>query len=105
MTTRVSVIIPTYNSVTYIVDAIESLVTQAIPDVEIVVSDDGSADDTSTVVQSRWPRRVKYVYEPHHGFPGRTRNIGFANATGEYVVFLDADDTLTPDSIERRLAV
>ncbi|WP_310482214.1 polyketide synthase, partial [Chamaesiphon sp. VAR_48_metabat_403] len=96
---RVSIIIPAYNSSEFLPFAIESALAQAAPEieVEIVVVDDGSTDDTSAVCE-RYPT-VKYVYQSNQGLPG-ARNAGIAASSGSYLIFLDADDCLLPGAVE-----
>lgn len=95
----VSVIIPCYGQARFLVEAIESVLNQTHPS-EIIVVDNASFDNTAEVC-ARYPQ-VKYVYEPNRGV-AQARNSGFRAATGEYVVFLDADDRLTPNAIEAHL--
>jgi len=99
----VSVIVPTYNYGHLIRDALESLLSQSYPKLEIVVVDDGSTDDTPTVIGSL-PGEVEYVRCPHRGVSA-ARNTGLRVSRGEYVAFLDADDVLCPESIALRAAV
>lgn len=97
----VSVIIPTHNYGRYISEAIESVLAQTYPNIEVIVVDDGSTDNTREVVK-KYPS-VKYVYQKHRGpwTPARARNNGIALSKGEYIVCLDADDKLHPDYIKR----
>jgi len=97
----VSVIIPCYNQAQFLAEAIESVLAQTYREIEIVVVDDGSPDDTREVV-SRYPG-VRYVRQENQGLAG-ARNTGFKQSKGEYVVFLDADDHLTPNAIESHLS-
>jgi glycosyltransferase involved in cell wall biosynthesis len=102
---KVSVIIPTYNCARYIGEAIESVSRQTRQATEIVVVDDGSTDDTETVLGPYIDRRiVRYARQANQG-PGAARNSGIALATGDYIAFLDADDALTPDSLEKRVGL
>ncbi len=96
----VSVIIPCYNHAHFLPEAIESVQQQHYPNVEIVVVDDGSSDNTREVAES-FPG-VKYVYQTNKGLSA-ARNTGIENSTGEFLLFLDADDWLTPNSIERNV--
>jgi glycosyltransferase involved in cell wall biosynthesis len=96
-----SVVIPCYNQAQFLAEAIESVLAQSYGEIEIVVVDDGSPDDTREVV-SRYPD-VRYMPQENQGLAG-ARNAGFKQSKGEYVVFLDADDHLTPNAIESHLA-
>lgn len=101
MTHRVSVLIPTYNCGKFLGEAIDSVLAQTFTDFEIIVVDDGSTDDTAEVV-ARYPE-VKYFPIQHSGV-STARNTAIAKATGEFVVFLDADDLWAPDKLEKQVA-
>jgi glycosyltransferase involved in cell wall biosynthesis len=92
----VSVIIPCYNHGHYLPKAIESVRSQTHPAVEIIVVDDGSTDNTKAVATSF--SEVRYVYQRNQGLSA-TRNAGIRHSTGEYLIFLDADDWLYQDAI------
>jgi glycosyltransferase involved in cell wall biosynthesis/SAM-dependent methyltransferase len=92
----VSVIIPCYNQADYLAEAIESVFAQTFPHVEIVVVDDGSQDGTAAVA-ARYPG-VHYIRQHNQG-PSAARNAGLRASSGEYLVFLDADDRLLPDAL------
>lgn len=95
--TTVSVIIPCHNHADYLPDAIRSALQQQGPPAQIIVVDDGSSDDTRSVATSFEPA-IRYVFQENRGLPA-ARNTGLAQATGEAVVFLDADDLLEPGYI------
>jgi glycosyltransferase involved in cell wall biosynthesis len=104
-TSSVSVIIPTYNCARYIGEAIESVLSQTRKATDIIVVDDGSTDETAVVLRPYIDKRtVSYVRQENQG-PGAARNAGIALATGDYIAFLDADDALTPDSLEKRVGL
>ena len=96
----VSVIIPCYKQAGFLTDAIESVLAQTHPHIEVIVVDDGSPDDTSDVA-SRYPR-VRCIRQENQGLSA-ARNTGIRESEGEFLVFLDADDRLTPSAIERGL--
>ncbi len=96
----VSVIIPCFNHGSYLPEAFKSVWQQNYPAVEIIVVDDGSTDNTREVTQSC--PGVKYVYQPNAGLSA-ARNTGIKHSTGEYLIFLDADDWLYPASMETNL--
>jgi glycosyltransferase involved in cell wall biosynthesis len=87
---HVSVIIPAYNSARFLPEAIESVLKQTYPVLEIIVVDDGSIDNTKEVCQN-YPT-VKYIYQKNQGVSA-ARNTGIYAATGDYLILLDADDT------------
>ena len=93
----VSVVIPCYNHAQFLGQAIESVLAQTYSDLEIVVVDDGSSDNTAEVVK-RYPS-VRYVYQENAGL-SNARNIGLRQSRGEFLVFLDADDRLLRNSLE-----
>ena len=96
----VSVVIPCFNQAHYLGDAIESVIAQHYPKVEIVVVDDGSRDNTIEVA-ARYPG-VKYVRQENGGLSS-AGILGLRRSNGSYVVFLDADDTLCPGAIAANL--
>jgi glycosyltransferase involved in cell wall biosynthesis len=102
--TTVSVVIPSFNAAAWIEQAVRSVLDQEYEgiEVEIIVADDGSTDDTAAVV-ARFADRVRYLALSHCGRPGAVRNAGLAQARGEYIAFLDADDYWLPNSLAVRL--
>lgn len=93
--TLVSIIIPCYNYAQYVGQAIESVQAQVYTNWECIVVDDGSLDETASVVRDYSVRdpRIKYFYQPNKGQPA-ARNTGLKKASGEWIQFLDADDLL-----------
>ncbi|MBX3703129.1 MAG: glycosyltransferase family 2 protein, partial [Steroidobacteraceae bacterium] len=91
---KVSVVIPTYNRAAYIRQAIDSVLQQTMTDFEIIVVDDGSTDDTREVVAG-YGERIRYLRTANGG-PARARNAGMAEARGQYIAWLDSDDTYHP---------
>jgi glycosyltransferase involved in cell wall biosynthesis len=98
----VSVIIPCYRQAHYLATAIESVIAQTYPHVEIIVVNDGSDDNTDEVAAS-FEGRIVYVKKANGGLSS-ARNAGLAYATGDWVQFLDADDLLLPDKFQTQLA-
>jgi glycosyltransferase involved in cell wall biosynthesis len=97
----VSVVIPCFNQAHFLDNAIESILRQTHPCVEIVVVDDGSTDSTEEVAR-QYPD-VRYVRQPNSGLAS-ARNAGIRHSTGGYLVFLDADDRLLPEALGVGLA-
>jgi glycosyltransferase involved in cell wall biosynthesis len=96
----VSVIIPAYNAAATIAVTIDSVLSQTFQDFEIIVSDDGSKDDTASVVSHyRSDPRVRYMFHENRG-TSHAKNLAACEAKGEYLVFLDSDDTLEPTALE-----
>lgn len=99
----VTVVIPTYRRPQLVTNAIDSVLRQTFKDLEIVVVDDCSPDDTRSVVEAIRDGRVRYLrHETNKGLPA-VRNTGIRAARGQYVAFLDDDDEWREDKLERQL--
>jgi len=94
----VSVIIPTYNRAALACEAVNSVLQQTYQNVEIIVIDDGSTDDT-TAAMARYGDRVRYTRRPNAGV-NPARNLGLKQARGEFVALLDSDDLWAPYKLE-----
>jgi len=99
----VSILIPAYNSEQWIADTIKSALAQTWPRKEIIVVDDGSRDRTAEVARRFASKEVLVVTKENHG-ASAARNHAFQLSQGDYIQWLDADDLLAPDKIERQLA-
>ncbi len=99
----VSVITPCFNAGAYIAATIESVAAQTYPAVEHIVVDDGSTDGSWAVIES-YKAAITALRQPRNGGASAARNAGFAVARGEFLVFLDADDLLSPDAIAAMVA-
>jgi glycosyltransferase involved in cell wall biosynthesis len=93
----VSVVIPCYNHAHFLAEAIESVLAQKYPHVELLVVDDGSTDDTAAIA-SRYPA-VRYIRQNNRGLAG-ARNTGWRASKGDFLAFLDADDFFLPGALE-----
>jgi glycosyltransferase involved in cell wall biosynthesis len=100
---RVTAAIVTHNRAAYLQRAIASVLAQSYDDLELVVVDDGSTDDTPAAVEP-FLDRVRYVRRPHEG-KAASRNAAVQLAQGELIAFCDSDDCWHPDRIERQLRV
>lgn len=99
----VSVIIPTYNHARFVVQAVQSVLAQTYPHVEVIVVDDGSTDETAQVLEP-FAGRIKVVKQANGGVAA-ARNHGFTFAQGHYLTFLDADDLFLPEKLARDVAL
>jgi len=93
---KISVIIPAYDAAKYLPRTIESVYQQTCQDFEIILVDDGSKDNTGDVIPHR--ANLIYRYQENSG-PAAARNTGIRCASGDYLVFLDADDTISPNKL------
>lgn len=95
----VSVIIPAYNRAATIKRAVDSVLCQTYPDIEVIVVDDGSTDNTAEIVNEYDDNRVQLIRQKEHGGASKARNTGIASAKGEYIAFQDSDDEWFPDKL------
>jgi len=106
--TIVSVIIPTYNAAEWVCATIDSVIAQTYPDLELIVVDDGSRDDTVSVVRRKLARDFrndwKIIELGTNRGPSVARNVGLDAANGSWVQFLDSDDFISPTKFERQMA-
>ena len=99
-TPRFSVIIPTWNRERVLPVAVRSVLAQTIDDLELIVVDDGSTDETKQVVDAFGDARIRYLALARSGVCA-ARNAGAEVARGTFLVFLDSDDELAPEALER----
>ena len=102
MSPLVSIIIPVYNSEYHVAETISSALGQTYKNVEVIVVDDGSADDSLVIARKFEGERVKIFHQPNKG-ASAARNKGLAEASGEFIQFLDADDLLSANKIEAQI--
>lgn len=99
----VSIIIPSYQSAQFVTKAIDSCLAQTYPNIEIIIIDDGSTDNTKEVVSTYiTAKKINYIYHANKGLSG-ARNTGLKLANGAYIQFLDADDTINPEKIQLQI--
>ena len=101
---RFSVIVPVYNVADYLQGCVDSLLAQDCGDWELILVDDGSTDGKCPALcdgfAARYPELVRVIHQPNGGL-GAARNTGIEAARGDYLLFVDSDDTLEPQSLER----
>jgi glycosyltransferase involved in cell wall biosynthesis len=101
---KFSVVIPAYNAAAFIADTLDSVRQQSYPPFEVLVTNDGSTDDTAAVIASyaaRYPEfSLQLASQPNKGIGG-ARNNGILRASGDFIAFLDADDRWYPDKLEQ----
>jgi len=97
----ITVVIPTYNRVTFLKDAIDSVLAQTFLDFELIVVDDGSTDDTPKLLSS-YNNKVRVITQTNQG-PSAARNRGIETAKGEWIAFLDSDDVWKPDKLKKQV--
>ncbi len=100
---RVSIILPLYKSRRYIRETVDSVRAQTHHDWELIVVDDGSPDDSGDIVRAYDDARI-VVHDRHNTGPCRSRNFGIAQATGDFIAFIDHDDIWVPEKLEKHLA-
>lgn len=99
----VSVIIPVYNSMPYLTQTLSSVLAQDLPEgaLEVIAVDDGSTDGSGEELDrfAEQDARLTVIHQPNSGWPGMPRNKGLALARGEFVFFMDSDDTMAPEAL------
>lgn len=103
----VSIIVPVYNAENYIRETISCVAAQTYGDWELLLVEDGSADDTPRIIQSSMEQegtdRIRLIRQPSNMGAARARNRGLGEARGRYIAYLDADDLWVPEKLEREL--
>ncbi len=99
----VSVVLPVYNGATYLREAVESILGQTLRDLELIVVDDGSTDDTPAILGQLHDTRLRTVRQPNKGVAA-ARNSGIELARGRYIAQMDADDVSRPERLAREAA-
>lgn len=105
---RVSVVIPTFQQVSFIRETLDSVIAQDYRDIEIIVTDDGSTDGTAQIISEyavTWPGRIVPVFSPVNTGIAANFNRGLALVKGEYIAWLGGDDLMYPEKISRQVAL
>ncbi|TRX57940.1 glycosyltransferase family 2 protein [Thalassomonas sp. M1454] len=104
---KVSILMPVYNREAFVEYAIESVLKQTYLNIELIIINDGSTDNTVEIIeryQANYPKLIKVIHQENQG-QSIARNNGINNATGEYIAFLDSDDIYQPNIIETLLSL
>jgi glycosyltransferase involved in cell wall biosynthesis len=103
---RVSVVLPSYNRLTFLRAAVNSVLAQTFADWELLIGDDGSDEETRRYLDTlRDDKRIRVLLLAHSGNPGAVRNASARQSRGQWLAFLDSDDVWLPDKLERQLRV
>lgn len=98
---KISVVIPFFNRIPALIEAIKSVLSQSYTNIEVLLIDDGSTDDIAPLKELE-DKRLRYIYQEHKG-TSAARNLGISLSTGEYIAFLDSDDIFLPGKLEKQL--
>lgn len=104
MDSLISIIVPVYNTENYLEKCLYSLVNQTYKNIEIIIIDDGSPDNSMNIIQKfvLADNRVKVISQKNQGLSG-ARNTGMNNANGDYIMFIDSDDWIEIDTCEKAI--
>lgn len=100
---KLSIVVPAYNAIAYIDKCIHSLIAQSLQDIEIILVNDASTDDTLKLMrtyEAKHPDKIKIIDSPVNQRQGGARNLGIAAAKGEYIGFVDSDDWIEPEMFD-----
>ena len=100
---KVSIVMPTYNREAFIIESIESIRNQTYTNWELIIVDDGSTDNTGEIINDIKDERIKFINAGRIGIVGKIKNIGLQNASGELIAFLDSDDLWAPTKLEKQI--
>ena len=98
---KISIIVPTYNVEQYLKECMDSILNQTLKDIEIICVDDGSTDNSGKILDdyAACDNRIKVIHKENGGY-GKAMNVGFDNATGEYIGIVEPDDWIEPEMFE-----
>ena len=104
--TVISIIVPIYNAEQYLSECIDSLVNQSFEDIEIILINDGSTDNSSKICKEyeEKDKRINYIEIKNSGV-SHARNVGVENANGKWITFIDADDWVSVDYCEKLISL
>ena len=101
---KISIILPTYNGAKYIRQSIDSCLKQTYQNIELIVINDCSTDNTPEIIKSYNDSRLRYIRNPKNLRLPRSLNVGFKNSTGEYLTWTSDDNEFLPTAIEEMMA-
>ena len=106
MQPKISIIVPIYNTAKYLPACLDSIVNQTYQNLEIILVDDGSTDNSGVIANdyAKKDHRIKIIHQKNSG-QSAARNAGLAKATGKYISFVDSDDQIKPDFIKTLLGL
>lgn len=96
----VSIVVTVYNGAKYLTECLDSILSQTLNDIEIICVDDASTDDTPQIL-AKYQDRIRILTNEKNCMAGESRNRGYEVTSGEYIIFLDADDIFEPDMLEK----
>ena len=102
---KVSIIMPTWNRAAYIMESVESILSQTYKNWQLIIVDDGSTDNTEELISKIKDSRVQFYKAGKIGLGIRLKNIGIEKSDGELIAFMDSDDILAPSKLEKQVAV
>jgi glycosyltransferase involved in cell wall biosynthesis len=100
----VSVVIPVFNGESHILESVNSILAQSLQDIEVIIIDDGSTDQTAAIIHSLNDARIIYRKLPRNQGTAVATNVGYDLAKGHYIAHMDADDIAAPNRLERQVA-
>jgi glycosyltransferase involved in cell wall biosynthesis len=101
---KISVIMPTYNGANTITESIKSILEQTHKDLELIIVDDGSTDNSKEIIKSIIDDRIKYFSQKNSGSPAGPRNLAISHATGELIALCDQDDIWYPEKLKKQVS-
>lgn len=103
MSSKISILMAVYNAAPYLRESIESIRRQTFKEWELIAIDDASTDDSRAILSNyaEADPRIRLISLPHNGGQGKARNEGLRQVQGDYICFVDSDDCLAPDALQR----